>query len=803
MSTTQQGDEFRDRVTDLLRTQYFSVENEVIINGTKVDIYFEKEDFGSKIRFAVECKDYAKTLTKDDLERIYAKYNPMLQANNIDKVLIVSQKTLNAPAAAYIKGWRQSAHQTYPELAESLIGFSLYVQGLSKLLPTSDTPYIEARLKNQTTPALADIETWLLDEKSPAIAVLGGYGQGKTSFAKRIAAEFAKRHLQDPSNRIPILIRLGEVVHETQLEGLFGKEFTSRHRVRGYNFPALEYLNKQGRLLILLDGFDEMKHAMTAADFQANFQEFNRLLTSNSKVILLGRPNALPSDERELVFRGRAKVDDVHVVSAIFNRWKEISLDFFSKGETKTVLTSTLMTLSTKHGADGTYTYPSNFVEARVKEILDKVPSELLQRPVHVSLIAQVGSDPKFDLEGFNQFKLYRHFIHSMIERDTRDKPARRAIPIEPRKQFQRELAWWAWRRPGIAQGCFSRHEVPSTLLSDLPNGNSVDDEGKRNEYIVSTLTEEKEAGILFFAHRSFQEFLVAERLIETPTSPTLHTEYSKYLSPDISSFILDSPSLEFLQDWYATLRASPGPLDFEYLHFYSKISTLLPHVMGVVRGTGPEKVDPWSIFILGMATRQQTKSAPTWEDLTPLLLYVIRQGRWDSAAAATLTLLGQKWENQQLVLEQVASALISRCLQLSRAKDDDKPILTVDETKADFEIVWISEMLTKGFRSKQETQGIQLEFSPAHLADEILKRLEATGRLTRESAMANPYAGSTANYIQADAHRVYSFLNKDLRKAHSAFLNSKGDRFKVVTVKERRAKHFLSQPNSLGIRLQ
>ena len=47
-------------------------------------------------------------------------------------------------------------------------------------------------------------------------------------------------------------------------------------------------LNKLGCFVIILDGFDEMKHTLSWDEFRYNFKELNRLVNSNSKVIVLG-----------------------------------------------------------------------------------------------------------------------------------------------------------------------------------------------------------------------------------------------------------------------------------------------------------------------------------------------------------------------------------------------------------------------------------------------------------------------------------------------------------------------------------
>ena len=246
---------------DLLRTKYPNLRAEVRESGTKVDIRFTREDFGKTEIWAVECKDYSSRLDKNYVSsQIYPQYEVMRDKGRVDRILIVSRSGVSTDAQEFIDNWRGASHQTYDQLAESVFGIKPYITHLAALRPTDLTEYVEARLEGFTEPAIQIVENWLQCDEGPSRAILGVYGKGKTSFAKLLAAHFANLHLDDPTARMPILLRLGEVVHETQLEGLFGKEFTSRFPCVGYQYATLEYLKKQGRRLIIMVGFDEISN---------------------------------------------------------------------------------------------------------------------------------------------------------------------------------------------------------------------------------------------------------------------------------------------------------------------------------------------------------------------------------------------------------------------------------------------------------------------------------------------------------------------------------------------------------------
>lgn len=579
-STVQIGDQFRDTVASILRTKYADVLTEVRLgNHKKVDIVFSRFDFGRTERIGVECKDYQRPLTKQDISsKIYPDYDVLVRAGKLDRVIIVASKDISADARSYVDAIRWMSFRTVYQLEEDLLGLREYIESLSTIFDERElgSYYVEARFEGKNGTAEEYISHWLSDLESTPLAIMGGYGKGKTSFALRIISVQAHRYLNNPTERMPVLIRLGHVVHETQLEGLFGKEFTARYPARDFRFRTMEHLNELGRLFIVLDGFDEMKHAMSASDFRANFREFNRLLRPNSKVLLLGRPNAVPTDARRHVFRGERYHKEHLTLDPAFRRWNEVTINYFNDIEIQKFLHSYLSHLL-KESSDA---QRERFIAGRVDEIRREVAVDLLARPVHAKIVADLASEPTFDLHGFTRHTLYAAFIKLLVERDVEEKQARNAIGVEGRLEFQRRLAWWSWTKADEGQGFFERDKVPISLLADLPDGTATDDETKLAEYLVSTLTEEKEAGILYFAHRSFQEFLVGEKLRTLTPSADQHLQIAATLSDDILDFLDTAPDQNHIRRWHGTLSECTGPLPTAYLRYFKKDRALVREIL-------------------------------------------------------------------------------------------------------------------------------------------------------------------------------------------------------------------------------
>ncbi|MGC3939523.1 NACHT domain-containing protein [Roseobacter sp. EG26] len=176
---------------------------------------------------------------------------------------------------------------------------------------------------------------WVHDENDfQPIALLGGYGSGKTSVAKKIASELAKLSVQDYTVRRPILIRLGNITRYSAVDGILGGLFTSEVPVRNFNLPNFQKLNEKGHFLIILDGFDEMKHSMSWADFKAQVQALLQLHKERSKVLLLGRPSAfLSEDEERHILKGQRRLDENWVRLPNWPSFRELELREFTPAQ--------------------------------------------------------------------------------------------------------------------------------------------------------------------------------------------------------------------------------------------------------------------------------------------------------------------------------------------------------------------------------------------------------------------------------------------------------------------------------------
>lgn len=804
-NTTEVGNAFRDAVACLLRTKHSDVRTEVLIGHKKVDVVYTFVDLGRRITVGVECKNEAAPLTKDEIRtQIWADYEPLVRNRELDCVVIVARRDINAMARKYVDEQPSLRFQTLEQLEDSLIGLNDYVTQLAGMFSASqlESYYIDARLEGHESPALDVIDSWMRCNDPTPLAILGGYGKGKTSLAMRVVSQQAARHRVDPAERIPILIRLGQVVHETQLEALFGKEFTARYPATDFRFHTLMHLNAEGRLLVVLDGFDEMKHAMSVADFNATFKEFNRLLGPKARVLLLGRPNALPTEARTHVLRGLRRVGSQFVADPQFASWREEEIAFFDEGEIERFLRAYLKHLLKHRDAVAGMT-SGEFIDARVREVISKVSSDLLRRPVQARIVADLAHDPNFRLDGFTKYTLYDQFIRQLIARDTEEKRARAVIPLEPRYSFQQELAWWSWTRSNDGQGYFNRDEIPQALVDRLPDGDATDGTAKLNEYIVSSLTEEKEAGVLYFEHRSFQEFLVADRLRIARLTPDQHVVMSSAITPDIRSFLDAAPDQSHLARWFETLSACEGPLDIDYLRYFQTDVSLVKDIATAIRSSN---CSPAHIAIVGMAHEGHADWPLSRADTINNLAYAVVRHDKETSALAALCLLRIGHAGDAAAIRAFVAALVARIAQRVRELDDVDKTLTI----ASHRYGVLEQVLNKCMRKLRNVQDgviVELDVQPAsfliydNLTERYLKPIY-------DSELALPLA-PFVNEIGAvardpDSRRslpagriVEAIKGKALKETVERILHARGDGFNVVPVNDRTRRTYSSDETS------
>jgi hypothetical protein len=502
------------------------------MHGKNVDIIFEKQWNPHRSKtIAVECKNWQRGLDRKQIQEIYLDHKPLLDTRQISEIWIVTQQPVAPTVQEYVNSFDGLEILHINEFEQDIIDFTLYTSYLGNRFSHDKLSqyYIPSRLENSTVTLHEKVVEWIDTPSSKPIAVWAGYGMGKTSYAIFLASTLASQFNSNRLKRIPILIPLGDFYTAPRIDGLFANVLTNEFGVHGYNFNTFWNLHEAGRFVIILDGFDEMKHAMTKVEFLTIAKEIRRLIIPNSKIILLGRPDAIVSgEEHELLIRGAKHISGLEIPDRIGAEFEEFRLDFFSREEYLDFVGRYISTF-----------YDEDDKEAFIKRRLDDVQrtdlADVIKRPVQARMLAQILLNPKNSLEKISKYELYNVFIDECLSRET-EKHERQKTDVQVRRKFMQDIAWWLWAVKRTRT--FSPADIPASIVNQYMDKNQ-DLTGQLRELLVGSVVEERSIGSIvnekaastyYFPHQSFTEFLVVEYLIERELEPLDLSFFVKFL---------------------------------------------------------------------------------------------------------------------------------------------------------------------------------------------------------------------------------------------------------------------------------
>jgi hypothetical protein len=595
-----EGKKFEEAVKTALQLSGFNVTHELLLRYKKVDMYAEEVRLGVIQRIAVECKCHSKPLTLDEVTSIYSNYLPLYQQNIIDQVLIVTKSGITPSSESMVHSTRELNHITLADLQSMIMDFRTYIKGLidNYIHQGFNDYYIPVKTKEGLD--LANIIMDWIDAATPnPIAILGTYGIGKTTFAKHLGKILSEKHLENSTFRIPIVIKLSDISTEQSLEGLLGKLFTSISIVRNYTFDGFMELNDSGRLIIILDGFDEIKHTLSWDEFKYNFNQINRLVNPKSKVIIMGRPTAfLCIEEHDYALHGIVRYDQAEFYDPEWPNYLEYHIAPFNENQVNEFLEK-YISWQYRNETDKKFRIIDKLKQRVLALIIDirvgidvGEMREILSRPVQLKMFIDVMPKWSGPLNSLTVTVLYQLFIDLIIKRE-QNKTARVAISANDRRDFAKEIAWWLWNNKKRIST--TAKEIPESLLQKYCK-QTVDIEALRRDLVSACFLERKLGDSLYFPHRSFQEFLVAEKMVEIlDADSTLFHQIDSLITEEVSSFFSKLINIDHLSRWEVGLRRVEGTLSWMLLQNWIKEDKFV----GYLKNKFDHTSNPWVPLIL------------------------------------------------------------------------------------------------------------------------------------------------------------------------------------------------------------
>lgn len=551
ISTTAKGNDFRDLIDRILSAAGFSgVKSEIRLDHKKVDVVglWGRRTFDGALTFAIEAKDYSGTVDKDECIKFIYEYKPLIDNRTIDRAWLISKGPISPDGRRLIEQNRDIKCFTFSEFQRHLMGFDGYLLDIIK-------EYDNANIKEFYIPPFTEdnvdleklVNTWIVGSDSTPLAILAAYGKGKSTFALHLSAALAINAQNDSTQRIPILVRLGEIVNEQSLDGLIGKVLASKYEVANYHFHLFTELNEAGRFVIIFDGLDEMKHGMTIFMFEQTISSLLSLDKGSSRILFLGRDTALATDaEFRVVIEGIQTTGAGRQIASRTRRaLKTASLRGFTLDEARSYVRRCFPLKAVNTGRRKSSPPNNQWVEDRINNLLSGDFDELIVRPVHAEMLCEIASDQSISLHGLTAFELYDSFIHYLLDREVSKAGRFPGFSVDVRRRFNSAVAWWLWEQNNASTTTLN--DVPMQICHDTVGTvqHDFDTISLKRELIAGCLVE-KAGTAVYFGHRSIQEFLVAEHIFKTDMLRGSDAETGRVstmwplLNDEITGFLLE-----------------------------------------------------------------------------------------------------------------------------------------------------------------------------------------------------------------------------------------------------------------------
>ncbi|MFA6012315.1 MAG: pentapeptide repeat-containing protein, partial [Desulfobacteraceae bacterium] len=538
VNRSEKGKTFEDKVAKLLTLLGYRVESEQILDGNRVDLVARQTSGLREECYLVECKDHQKPVAKNVIETL-GVWLDGTQAKNMRAEGMVVARAFSPAALTFAKA-RGILAFTPEELERRLFDFGPYLASLRQAFETSDLArtYVNQRVLLERNPDSQGADlidhavTWAKGEGSRLWLLLGDYGTGKTAFFKRFVYELAK-HEGEPGMLIPMAVDLKEFPNAISLEGLIQEHLRASVNWNG-NPDILLHLLSSGRVILLLDAFDEMGTAAVGRSVEEQFRQLlkpiaasgdkkgNRILITcrthffkdqqNVKDVLHGSSDDLVSHDSELGKLARAFDGTID------------ELLLFNDSQIREFLNLRLSAVQAKQA------------ETFIRETYD-LPS-LAPRPVLLEMIVNSLPDLMASKTGVTPAGLY----HKYTTRWLTDKSGGN-LQTSPqlRKKILETLAFDIWGR--------SLHRVHHrelvAVLDKMEPGilNGIDRDRVDLELRTAAFLIRNREGYYTFSHKSFREFFYARHLLSSVkqgAGKLADALFTAPITPECTAFFCD-----------------------------------------------------------------------------------------------------------------------------------------------------------------------------------------------------------------------------------------------------------------------
>ncbi|MCK9921051.1 TIR domain-containing protein [Frankia sp. AgPm24] len=379
------------------------------------------------------------------------------------------------------------------------------------------------------------------EEEGRFVLVLGDFGRGKT-FALR---EIARRIPAELPHLIPILIELRALDKAHSVDGLVAAHLAN-HGQSLADLRAFHYMLREGRLVLLFDGFDELASRVTYERATEHLTAILEATEGNAKVIVASRTSHFRSDEQVLTGLGQRV--------GLLPRRRVLVIEDFGSAQIHSYLRN-------RYDDEATATERLQMING-VRDLIG-----LSRNPRMLSFIAGLPAERLRRVaaahDTVSAAQLYREILDTWLAFEVNRTQGVAGSPpglsLEDMWTAVTTLAQRLWTADEDRLRLADLREVGRTLAGMTEERPSP----AQSEHAIGagSLLVRSEDGLFGFIHASVAEWLVAHRIADLlQTEPTQATALltRRVLSALTVEFLCDLTDPRALRDWTAAVLDSP-----------------------------------------------------------------------------------------------------------------------------------------------------------------------------------------------------------------------------------------------------
>lgn len=529
-------------IGSLLEMNNYEVDHDIHVHGAQIDIVARSktDPFSSPI--------YIEATVEYVSNDKYGK--------DATKFLLIKAKSPSATCICVSSGGftasvKERANEsgiltlTYEELFSKFEKFFPYVKSIlededtKKLVDSYEEPeFSDAKGKDYATKWLG---YWRGFSPDPAkwLIVLGEYGTGKTSLTRVIQQRWIADYQQNPTNPIPVRVELRNFTRQFDARGLI-HHFLDTSLLNHVSIEFMMHLIRSGRVILILDGYDEMAQFLNARERRACLSALAEFSAGGARGILTSRPNYFTEAEELNVFEAlyatieqskfhlsrvdrtfiaEEKVIDNLVEKYVLNRY-ERSLQDLTPAQTESLVMRSL-----KNDAKG-----QGIVLSILKKVFrdeaDGSRQALSGKPVIITYLLELiedlrSDDGKIDASSLTEWQIYKLIVDRLMFRDLRRSPT--LSPAQRRKSLQKLAVALSGRDSVVANESTFQAIIEEEFRTELRVMQPEDRRVRKEELfedLRSSTTLTRAHGTRsdgwVFSHNSLREYLAAEYFLES-----------------------------------------------------------------------------------------------------------------------------------------------------------------------------------------------------------------------------------------------------------------------------------------------